>query len=149
MKGNASSIDPASLGTPLASWGSDGCDVTQFFEPQTLIFDISLCGGKPFPSLPSSLHLNLIISFHSADYAGNGNSFYQTCTGVCYQDWVLGDPSNFDTAYFEVSYVRVYGTPGELTVINSGALPSMRLGRATGLLGMVVAFVSLALFTLL
>lgn len=43
--------------------------------------------------------------------------FYQTCTGVCYDDWVLGDPSKYDTAYFEVSYVRVYGQPGELTVL--------------------------------
>lgn len=34
---------------------------------------------------------------------------------------MLGPPSNYDTAYFEVSYVRVYGQPGELTVITSGA----------------------------
>ena len=45
--------------------------------------------------------------------------YYQTCTGVCYNDFVLGDPSHYDTAYFEVSYVRVYGTPGELTVIEA------------------------------
>lgn len=57
--------------------------------------------------------------FCNLDYAGNSNSFYQTCSGVCYQDWVLGSPSNYDNAFFEVNYVRVYGEPGELTVISS------------------------------
>ena len=45
--------------------------------------------------------------------------YYQTCTGVCYNDFVLGDPSHYDTAYFEVASVRVYGQPGELTVLQS------------------------------
>ncbi|KAH8085990.1 hypothetical protein BXZ70DRAFT_555950 [Cristinia sonorae] len=122
LQGNASSIDPASLGSPVATWNSDGCDITQSFEPQSLIFDISLCG----------------------DYAGNSNSFYQTCTGVCYQDWVLGNPSNYDNAYFEVQYVRVYGQPGELTVIHSGdALRSS--ASFVGLMFTAVAFSLLAL----
>lgn len=47
--------------------------------------------------------------------------FFETCTGVCYDDWVLGDPSHYDTAYFEVSYVRVYGQPGELTVLQGSS----------------------------
>ena len=58
---------------------------------------------------------------HLPDYAGASSVFYQTCTGVCYDDWVLGDPSHYDTAYFEVSYVRVYGQPGELTVLQPSA----------------------------
>ncbi|TCD65821.1 hypothetical protein EIP91_002171 [Steccherinum ochraceum] len=122
LQGNASTIDPATLGTPVATWTADGCDVTEFFEPQSLIFDISLCG----------------------DYAGSSTSFYQTCTGICYQDWVLGDPSNFDTAYFEVQHVRVYGQPGELTVINSSASHL----RANAL-GLLVTLVALSLVTFL
>ncbi|THH30577.1 hypothetical protein EUX98_g3615 [Antrodiella citrinella] len=121
LQGNASSIDPTALGTPVATWNSDGCDVTEFFEPQSLIFDISLCG----------------------DYAGNSNSFYQTCTGVCYQDWVLGDPSNYDNAYFEVQHVRVYGQPGELTVIGSDA------PRTTVTVVLLIALLGLSVFTLL
>lgn len=102
LQGNASSIDTSTLGTPVANWAEDGCDVPSFFDSQSIVFDISLCG----------------------DYAGSDTTFYQTCTGVCYEDWVLGSPSNYDTAYFEVRYVRVYGVPGELTVIgSSGASP--------------------------
>lgn len=56
---------------------------------------------------------------YDSDYAGNPTIFKQTCTGVCYDDWVAGSPSNYDNAYFEVQYVRVYGDPGELTVISS------------------------------
>ena len=57
----------------------------------------------------------------SPDYAGASSLFLQTCSGVCYNDFVLGDPAYYDTAYFEVSYVRVYGTPGELTVIQTSS----------------------------
>ncbi|KAI0783415.1 concanavalin A-like lectin/glucanase domain-containing protein [Abortiporus biennis] len=121
LQGNATVIDTAQLGIPVANWPSDGCAINEFFEPQSLIFDIALCG----------------------DYAGNANSFYQTCTGVCYQDWVLGDPSNFDTAYFEVSHVRVYGVPGELTVISSDAPRSITRSSI-----LVASVVTIFLFTL-
>ncbi|KAI0076749.1 hypothetical protein K474DRAFT_1707938 [Panus rudis PR-1116 ss-1] len=106
LQGNASSIDTTSLGMPVANWPADGCNPPDFFEPQSLIFDITLCG----------------------DYAGNSNSFFQTCSGVCYQDWVLGSPSNYDNAYFEVRYVRVYGESGELTVISSDDSSSLTAG---------------------
>lgn len=75
-----------------------------------------------FSSTPNSVANSLsfrAIAIPTPDYAGNSNSFYQTCSGVCYQDWVLGSPSNYDNAFFEVNHVRVYGEPGELTVIIS------------------------------
>ena len=59
-----------------------------------------------------------VVDICLQDYAGNQDTFLQTCTGLCYDDWVLGSPSNFDTAYFEVQNVRVYGLPGQLTVIS-------------------------------
>lgn len=66
----------------------------------------------------------MLMTSAALDFAGNAAIFQQTCTGICYDDWVLGPPSNFDQAYFEVQYVRVYGTPGELTVITSGGVRS-------------------------
>ncbi|PIL35181.1 hypothetical protein GSI_02971 [Ganoderma sinense ZZ0214-1] len=95
LQGNVSTIDTSTLGIPVANWPADDCQVNEFFQLQEIVFDITLCG----------------------DYAGAASVFYQTCTGVCYNDWVLGDPSHYDTAYFEVSYLRVYGQPGELTVL--------------------------------
>lgn len=62
----------------------------------------------------------LISRLPDLDYAGNTNIFAETCTGVCYTDYVVGSGSNYDTAYFEVQYVRVYGS-AEDTVISSSA----------------------------
>ena len=76
------------------------------------------------------------------DFAGNSGIFLQTCSGICYEDFVLGPPANYDTAYFEVSYVRVYGQPGELTVIGSGAPRSADIAALfTTLISIVAAFV--------
>jgi hypothetical protein len=47
--------------------------------------------------------------------------FMQTCKGDCYHDYVLGDPSNYDNAYFEVQYVRVYNNGRNTRLIGSGA----------------------------
>ncbi|OBZ71521.1 putative glycosidase C21B10.07 [Grifola frondosa] len=99
MQGNVSTVDTTTLGIPVANWPASDCSINQFFDPQELVFDITLCG----------------------DFAGNPTIFAETCTGVCYDDWVLGDPSRYSTAYFEVSYVRVYGIAGELTVLSSNA----------------------------
>jgi len=97
LQSNASTINIADLGTPTANYTSQTCTVSKFFEPQSLIFDITLCG----------------------DFAGNQQVFAETCSGVCYDDFVIGAPSNYDNAYFEVKYVRVYGVPGEDTVISA------------------------------
>ena len=66
------------------------------------------------------------------DFAGNANIFAQTCSGVCYDDYVVGSGSNYDTAYFEVQYVRVYGH-GEDTIIGSSA------GRSSAHAGLALA----------
>ena len=76
------------------------------------------------------------------DYAGAASIFSQTCSGVCYEDFVLGDPSHYDTAYFEVSYVRVYGKPGELTVIQTS--PGRRSADLHGAAGLALVSVALA-----
>jgi len=120
LQGNASSVNTSDLGIPTANWPASSCSISNFFEPQALVFDITLCG----------------------DFAGNANVFSETCPGVCYDDWVLGTPSNYDTAYFEVQYVRVYGQTGELTVIN-GAPSSMQVRSAVALVLGVVSVVGL------
>jgi hypothetical protein len=40
------SLDTSTLGTPVGNWPSTNCDMSKFFEPQNLIFDITLCGGS-------------------------------------------------------------------------------------------------------
>lgn len=93
--------------------------MNQFFEPQELVFDITLCGGQSLLSFAVDMsQFSNTQCICLIDYAGNQDTFLQTCSGLCYDDWVLGTPSNFDTAYFEVQYVRVYGLPGQLTVIS-------------------------------
>lgn len=37
-------LNTTTLGTPLANYDNTGCDITKFFLPQELIFDITLCG---------------------------------------------------------------------------------------------------------
>ena len=75
--------------------------------------------------------------------AGNPATFAQTCTGVCYDDYVLGSGSNYDNAYFEVRSVRVFGTSSAVVVQapSNGA----RHGRA-GLLSLAGLTTVLALF---
>lgn len=48
----------------------------------------------------------------SSDFAGPGEIFNQTCSGVCYNDFVISEQyaSLYSTAYFDVSYVRVYSS---------------------------------------
>lgn len=84
------SVDTASLGVPMANWPSGGCDIPRFFQPQNLVFTVTLCG----------------------DFAGPGEIFNQTCSGVCYNDFVISEQyaSLYSTAYFDVSYVRVYSS---------------------------------------
>lgn len=50
--------------------------------------------------------------------AGNAAIFNQTCTGVCYNDYVIGSPSGYDNAYFEIGYVRVFSAAGTTTVVS-------------------------------
>ncbi|KDQ62064.1 glycoside hydrolase family 16 protein [Jaapia argillacea MUCL 33604] len=125
LQGNASAVNTSTLGTPVANWPATGCPIDQFFEPQSLIFDITLCG----------------------DFAGNANIFAETCTGLCYDNWVIGSPSNYDNAYFEVQYVRVYGEQGDNTVVHSSA-STRTLSSHLSILCVLTIVVSAWLFVL-
>jgi hypothetical protein len=94
---NSSKIETSLLGTPIGNWPNGrSCDFDQYFAPQNLIFDIALCG----------------------DFAGASSVFSQTCPGVCYTDYVVGNGANYANAYFDIASVRVYG--GKYSVV-SGA----------------------------
>ena len=74
--------------------------------------------------------------------AGNPTTFAQTCPGACYDDYVLGPPSNYDNAYFEIQSVRVFGTSA--AVVTQG--PSNGASRSsTGVFG----FFGLTVFLML
>ncbi|KAF8464992.1 glycoside hydrolase family 16 protein [Russula ochroleuca] len=118
LQGNASSVDTSTLGKPVSNYPSGNCNIDQFFRAQNLIFDITLCG------------------------AGDRNVFAQTCSGICYNDYVIGSPSNYDNAYFEVRSVRVFGTSSAVD-IPPGANGTSRENKA----GFVVLF-GVALATL-
>ncbi|KAI9573503.1 glycoside hydrolase family 16 protein [Boletus coccyginus] len=94
LSNNESTIDTSTFGVPVGNWPATGCDIQEFFQPQQLILDITLCG------------------------AGNAAIFNQTCTGVCYNDYVIGSPSGYDNAYFEIGYVRVFSAAGTTTVVS-------------------------------
>ncbi|KAL0578182.1 hypothetical protein V5O48_003813 [Marasmius crinis-equi] len=120
ISSNGSSIDTSTLGTPVANFpsGPGGCDVNQHFEPQNLIFGITLCG----------------------DFAGAPNVFSETCSGKCYNDYVIGDPSVYNNAYFDVASVRVYGQSGKDVVVRTGAASNSAAShkRDGGVLPLVV-----------
>ncbi|KAJ7644452.1 glycoside hydrolase family 16 protein [Roridomyces roridus] len=104
LSGNASSFTTDALGTPTANWPTGGCDIDTFFKAQNLIFDITLCG----------------------DAAGETSVFAQTCSGTCYNDYVVGNGSVYNNAYFDVASVRVYSVTGTNTTAINSAMPASR-----------------------
>jgi len=79
-----SSPNPSGWGEPTAFWPQSSCDTSQFFSPQTLIFDITICGN----------------------FAGAADVFNPTCPGLCTD--LVDTPSNYDDAYFEIRYVTFF-----------------------------------------
>ncbi|KIY48424.1 glycoside hydrolase family 16 protein [Fistulina hepatica ATCC 64428] len=87
--------DLTQWGPPSASYLADTCNITEYFTPQNLIFDITLCGT----------------------WAGLEEVYYPSCgsagpTGLCYNDMVVGSGLKFSEAYFEIKYLRAYTTGG-------------------------------------
>ncbi|KAJ7048581.1 glycoside hydrolase family 16 protein [Mycena amicta] len=135
-----SSIDLADWGPPAASFPNTSCKVEDFFGPQKLVIDITLCG----------------------QWAGIPADYDQTCgstgpTGICYNDNVVGSGANFEQAYFELKYVRAYttGAPAPSAAVaalggHSGALrlrasPWWSLTALVSVFGGTVLFFALPL----
>ncbi|TDL22536.1 hypothetical protein BD410DRAFT_207110 [Rickenella mellea] len=96
----SNSPNPSGWGTPTAFYPSTTCDTSKFFSPQTIIFDISICGN----------------------FAGIPSVFNPSCPGLCTN--LVGTPSNYNTAYFEIAYLRVFtngSSTGSTTQTGSGS----------------------------
>ncbi|CAD6570198.1 MAG: hypothetical protein CYPHOPRED_003797 [Cyphobasidiales sp. Tagirdzhanova-0007] len=52
------------------------------------------------------------------DTAGAADIFAQTCSGICTD--LIGDPTNYDTAYFEIASIKTYiGAPTTASITNT------------------------------
>lgn len=58
--------------------------------------------------------------------AGDPGVFAETCSSICYNDYVIGSPSNYDNAYFEVRSVRVFGTSSAVDIFQSSNKPKRK-----------------------
>ncbi|KAL4073388.1 glycoside hydrolase family 16 protein, partial [Scleroderma citrinum] len=89
---STSPLDVTDFGTPHAAFPSTTCNISQYFSPQNIVIDTTLCGvwaGLSFAYTPN---------------CGNTGP-----TGLCYNDSVVGPGSpRFDNAYWDISYVRTY-----------------------------------------
>ncbi|KIK06242.1 glycoside hydrolase family 16 protein [Laccaria amethystina LaAM-08-1] len=117
LSSNSSTIDTSTLGTPVGNWPAAGCNIDTFFAPQNLILDITLCG----------------------DFAGPANIFAETCPGTCYNDYVVGNGSNYATAYFEIASVNVFSETGTNTIVagNSASALGFSLSTLASWLGVI------------
>ncbi|KAF9051587.1 hypothetical protein BJ165DRAFT_899491 [Panaeolus papilionaceus] len=114
---SGNSFDTSALGLPVANFPNTGCDPAKFFQPQHLILDITLCGDFARPTISD------------------------TCPSTpdkCYPQYVLGPPSTYDTAYFEIASIRVFSKTGTNTTVtdsnSSSALRPRLNGFGTGAL---------------
>ncbi|KAI8990389.1 concanavalin A-like lectin/glucanase domain-containing protein [Trametes punicea] len=115
---DTNSIDTSSWGTPSAAWPASSCNISEFFAPQQLVIDITLCG----------------------DFAGQPNIYQQTCGGplgnstvsICYIDNVINNGSNYADAFFEIQYVKVFSISAPLVSSESGGSAVLVPDTATG-----------------
>lgn len=89
--------NPDGWGLPVAAYPTSSCDTSKFIQPQTLIIDITVCGN----------------------FAGAADVFGATCSGTCTD--LVGDPSNYKDAYFEISYIHVFAQDGSATASTATA----------------------------
>ncbi|TFK55153.1 glycoside hydrolase family 16 protein [Heliocybe sulcata] len=121
-------IDPSTWGAPSAAYPSSSCAIDTYFGAQQLVLDINLCGQW-------------------------ANSTYsETCgSGDCYLNSVInaGSPT-YDTAYFEIAYLRVFAadnatvvspsgtTTGSGTKASGGASATAASGSSSGAMALLV-----------
>lgn len=108
-----SSLSVADWGTPSANYPASSCDIAEFFQPQQIVIDITLCG----------------------DWAGLTSIYPETCPIVgastanassCYLQNVInnGNQTALSEAYFAMNSIKVYNANGTL-VSASGASSSV------------------------
>ncbi|EJD07880.1 uncharacterized protein FOMMEDRAFT_130930 [Fomitiporia mediterranea MF3/22] len=117
--------NPDGWGLPSAAYPTSSCDSSKFLQAQTLILDITICGN----------------------FAGAADVFTSTgCSGVCTD--LVKTPSNYDNAFFEISYIRVFsqnGSGSSGSGSGSGAVGMRWWLRETYFLPMLVAIFAVGL----
>ncbi|EIN08747.1 hypothetical protein PUNSTDRAFT_126043 [Punctularia strigosozonata HHB-11173 SS5] len=91
------SPDPSSWDEPSASYPTSGCDPSTYFKSQSLIINTDICGA----------------------WAGSDSVFTSTgCSGSCAD--LVGTASNYDTAYWEIQYVKTFTSSGSSSASATG-----------------------------
>ncbi|KAI0659613.1 concanavalin A-like lectin/glucanase domain-containing protein [Cubamyces menziesii] len=113
-------VDTSTWGIPSAAWPASSCNIGEFFAPQQLVIDITLCG----------------------DFAGQAEIYQQTCGGplsnstfnTCYVDNVINNgTSDYANAFFEIQYVKVFSNSTPFVADGvSGASTILVSDTATG-----------------
>jgi len=103
----SSSPNPSNWGEPSAYYPASSCDPRKYFGPQTMILDIDICG------------------------AFAGGVFSETCSGSCVD--LLKTPTNYNDAYFEISFIKVFteGGSGGGSPTTSGTAKTTSTGTST------------------
>ncbi|KAF9556120.1 hypothetical protein CPC08DRAFT_820645 [Agrocybe pediades] len=122
-----SPITISDFGPPSASYPNtaDGCDIPKFFDAQTLVIETTLCGnwagavyldngsGCPAGPTPTS--------------TAPGTNPTDVSKQACYMQQVVGPGSNFNDAYFEIQWLRVYSvsnTPAVTSAVSQTSVSS-------------------------
>ncbi|KAJ7725881.1 glycoside hydrolase family 16 protein [Mycena maculata] len=84
--------DESNWGVPDAAFPTDECDYVSHFNEHSIVFDLTFCGD-----------------WAGSAYSGSG------CPSTC-EDYVRNNPSMFDEAYWEISWLRMY-TPNPDTAV--------------------------------
>ncbi|KAJ7472898.1 concanavalin A-like lectin/glucanase domain-containing protein [Mycena galericulata] len=87
-------MDITDWGIPSAAYpaGPAGCNISEFFPPQQLVVDITLCGL----------------------WAGLPVVYDATCPGDCFASNIAGNGSNYAAAYFEIPAIRTFALNASL-----------------------------------
>ncbi|KAI9508757.1 glycoside hydrolase family 16 protein [Russula earlei] len=93
--------NPANWPNPTATLEPAGCNILNYFQNHSIIFDITFCG----------------------DWAGNS---YATsgCPGTCPDR--LMNPANFVNASWSINYLKVYRRQSVVGVANAGVVPPVK-----------------------
>ncbi|KAF5349839.1 hypothetical protein D9758_014017 [Tetrapyrgos nigripes] len=140
--GGKGALDPESWSMePAAYFPASGCDPSKIFGPQIITLYIDICGA----------------------FAGNDQVFQSTCGSIAPNcSAMVPDPRNYDNAYWEINYLRVFSTSSSSSSSNSsthsnsntqsgsnsasasGTLFSSRAGNMLGLVSGLAMFFGVA-----
>ncbi|KAH9933317.1 concanavalin A-like lectin/glucanase domain-containing protein [Fomitopsis serialis] len=113
ISSTANTVDISDWGTPSANYSSSDCNISEYFAPQQIVLDITMCGDwAGVPSIYSSM-----CPITGASTA-NATS--------CYMQNVYnnGNQTALATAYFEINYIKAFNANGTI-LSSSGATTSV------------------------